>query len=265
MLPDVQALILASPIIQPEGRRAATAATFGQQAALCVAHCETYGVVQPTLIDLRAAFARLAQPREGDEGAVVSRRRTLGESASTLSSADPKGGDDTLLSGSPDAALPWFTATVAAFLNSEDPRQIAMRETAAREAAELGDDFPRFLLALRALPEASYATGAIPVLRSGDCGCNATRYPQDNHPPDALVEQLWANGVSGSFVFRRQHAVCEVAPLVELAGGAWNDSTYAIRSWIQTDDGSWSRSDEPWPAARRPRAAALGALGVQRR
>lgn len=260
-LTDIATLI-ASSTMQPEGRRMATAATFGQQAELTLAHCETYEASVPTLADLRAAFARLTIPQAEDTGPVVSRRKTLSEIVAALDTHFGPSMDEMASVGSADRALPWFTATTAAFLFTEDPRQSTMSLTAAREAAELGDDFPRFLLALSTLPV--YAgTTATPPLRSGDCGCNGTRYVQDNHAPDTRVTQLWgASAQVSSFTFRGQHLVREVAPLVELAGGAWNDSSYAIRSWLLADDGSWSRSDEPWPAARRPRAAALGCLGV---
>lgn len=261
MLTDIATLI-ASSTMQPEGRRNATAATFGQQAALMAAHCETYGIAAPTLADLRSAFARLALPQDGDTGPVVSRRKTLAEIVEALDIHFGPSMDEMASVGSVHHALPWFTATVAAFMLTEDPRQSAMCLTAAREAAELGDDFPRFLLALSALPVCA-GTAATPPLRSGDCGCNGTRYVQDNHAPDTRVTQLWGAGYqAGPFTFAGQHRVREVAPLVELAGGQWNDSIRPILSWVQADDGSWSRSDEPWPAERRPRAAALGCLGV---
>lgn len=125
---DLADLVAVAPSIQPDGRRAAIAATFRQQAALCTDRCMAAGYAWPDLPDLMAAFAALGEPREGDEGAVISRRTTLREIVAAVGCAE---------TGDAAMAEPWFTATALAFFDSEDPRQIAMRETAARELAEL--------------------------------------------------------------------------------------------------------------------------------
>lgn len=210
--------IAADTRIQPDGRRTAIAATFAQQEALCISYCADFGLILPTIPELRDAFARLSVPREADDGPTASRRTTLREVAAAL---PPDGQTDA------GSVLPWFRATVAAFAGSDDPRQRAMAATAAREAGELGDDFPAAVIATAALP--ADAGG----IRATDVGAEMTRYPSDNIPPDAQITMGWVVGSAGSTGWESSTVTrAECVAILERLGCRFNDSALPIACWI---------------------------------
>ena len=110
----------------PEGRAGAIKATLTQIAALP-------GALTPAVAgSLHGAFFVLATPRDGDSPAVASRRKTCGEIADGLPALG-----FSRTNGDGRGAAPWFEAQVAAWGDSEDPRQRAMADTARRELDEL--------------------------------------------------------------------------------------------------------------------------------
>lgn len=134
-------LVGADARIQPDGRRAAVAATLRQQAEECESHCRDVGTRVPTPGEMLAACVCLSRPSPDDDTRAVARRKTMTEIVRAINGRSGIGFDvcDPAMPGDPAAvaALPWFDATVSAFAASDDPRQRAMAETAAREAAEL--------------------------------------------------------------------------------------------------------------------------------
>lgn len=113
----------------PPGRRAATAGTFEQVADLA-------GDLPLTLADARAGFERLSiRPvdRTDEPGHVTGRRKTCGEIAALITAdllAHADAGDLERLAAVMDAIATAFSETT-------DRRQVAMRDTAIREAQEL--------------------------------------------------------------------------------------------------------------------------------
>jgi hypothetical protein len=83
-----------------------------------------------TLGDARFGYKRLSAAVAGDDGRVTARRKTCGDIASLLLDSAEQG-------GSAESLAAVFDAIAARFATSDDPRQIAMRDTARREAAEL--------------------------------------------------------------------------------------------------------------------------------
>jgi hypothetical protein len=110
--------------MQPEPRAIATAYTLEQ--------VNVYTPVEVTLADLIAGWKILSQPKNkaGEEIAIAQRRVTCGELASIASQF-------TTEVGSLDQAIKTWDVWQKAFKNRDDPRQMAMARTFARELVEL--------------------------------------------------------------------------------------------------------------------------------
>jgi hypothetical protein len=109
--------------LAPEGRAAATAATFRQlgDSAACDIHL--------TLADLVAGLELVAASRDGDPPPVAARRKTCAEIAELVKPVAP--------GGNPECLAQVFRCIESHFSRSTDPRQLAIATTAAREAAEI--------------------------------------------------------------------------------------------------------------------------------
>jgi hypothetical protein len=116
----------------PPARAAAISATLTQIAALPGADVPLHNLV--------AAFARLSGRRDADDAPTAARRQTCRDlsHAIEVETVQDETWDGTSYVGVPiTPALPWFQAQIDAWTDSDDPRQHAMADTAARELAEL--------------------------------------------------------------------------------------------------------------------------------
>ena len=108
--------------MQPEGRAQHTAGMHQ--------HLRTLLPNDVTLADLVAGWQVLAQPRNDTNSAVLSRRKTCGELAAIAAQLTSEQGN---LTGAVSTWQAWLDASQ----RSADPRLAAMRQTFARELAEL--------------------------------------------------------------------------------------------------------------------------------
>ncbi len=126
---DLHALIINDDRIQPEGRRAAIAASF-QQMATIAAVATAYTASKEIVDVVVGAYAPIMEAREGDPPPVVARRQTLREVVRRIRGArDVEPVDDA-------AVVAWFEALIGVLSQSSDPRNRAMAETAQREFQE---------------------------------------------------------------------------------------------------------------------------------
>ncbi|HET7639721.1 MAG TPA: hypothetical protein VFK47_13425, partial [Ktedonobacteraceae bacterium] len=107
---------------QPEGRALHTAGMLE--------YLRTLLPTDVTLADLAAGWQVLAQPRNDTNSAVLSRRKTCGELAAIAAQLTSEQGN---LTGAVSTWQAWLDASQ----RSADPRLAAMRQTFARELAEL--------------------------------------------------------------------------------------------------------------------------------
>lgn len=108
--------------LQPEGRALHTAGMLE--------YLRTLLPTDVTLADLAAGWQVLAQPRNDTNSAVLSRRKTCGELAAIAAQLTSEQGN---LTGAVSTWQAWLDASQ----RSADPRLAAMRQTFARELAEL--------------------------------------------------------------------------------------------------------------------------------
>lgn len=126
MTPDeIEAAILSDARIQPDGRRAAVAATFRQVAENASDIGFTRGNAPAVMIE---AYKHSLSDRAGDTIPVAARRMTLREVTRCL--RDCGGGV------ADDAEVRQFFYLMMQFGSSGDPRHAAIRETATRECRE---------------------------------------------------------------------------------------------------------------------------------
>lgn len=108
--------------MQPEGRALHTAGMLE--------YLRTLLPTNVTLADLAAGWQVLAQPRNDTNSAVLSRRKTCGELTAIAAQSTSEQGN---LTGAVSTWQAWLDASQ----RSADPRLAAMRQTFARELAEL--------------------------------------------------------------------------------------------------------------------------------
>ena len=133
VLENVASLVAAG--LTPPARAAATAATIRQLGEIASAGDE----LGLSAADVHAGYAQLAAARPGDDARIAARRATCGEITVLIEQGSetipgikwsPGAGDSLKF-----AAL--LDRVAEQFAGSTDPRQIAITQTALREATEL--------------------------------------------------------------------------------------------------------------------------------
>lgn len=287
-LRDIAALVEADQSIQPEGRRLALAATLREQAEFTERHCACFGIPLPDPNEMLMAFSELSRPKPDDDPATTSRRATLRAVASAI---NDQFGFDYRNSAMPEdptgaGAIPWFAATVSELLESfdSDPRHAAMVERAAIEAAELGDDFLRAVVAVRKSPPwrtQPFATETIQhamTVRTDRClifavreydakGERGTAYPTDAIAPDQPVKGIAfyvRDGIPEVKQISPLHNRAEVVSMLERAGVLFGDSLFrVVRSGGIHDDPSVPLEFRPRFAAQLRLYAEMEKRGVE--